>query len=560
MKKLPIPTLEETQEKYLRFIKAVLSEEDFNKSKKLSNEFFNNSAITLQKLLEEEKETTTTSWLHKYWLDMYLKTTNSVNIDANFCMDLKLQNQLLKKNHKELLNTFCLSLAKVCKDFSSGNFEEVVDGRGNKLCINQFQILKGASRVSSSKKDYFNISTLLSNYITIFYKNNLYKIEVFNEKAYFNIEEALSNILENTTKSDSLLASFSFLATKVAGEIRDELYMKNQYFDIIENSLFNISIIDEEFNSEEEKRYHMLYLNGENSWILKPLNFIYNLNDKSFFVNADHSYEDAGTVIEIVKRCFNNTQDEIKTEENSKATLIKEYIDENNKKKIKYHLEEYKKQSEQFYCKDLHLNFSNEECRKYSKDTLMQMIMLYAHYKTYDKFYGVYEAVDMREYTFGRTECVRVLSTQGIDFVKALDIDENKEKLTTLLNEANIEHKNRIKDAKKAKGIDRHLYGLKAMMRKSPKNIQDEASKFFNDLAYKNVTQNFISTTCTGTSDIVGYLLFTPVEFEGLGVTYLKTQTEIIYLISYHLNKKEKANNFAKYLALGAEKLRKLLS
>ncbi len=556
--KLPIPTLQDSQKVYERHINPLLDDKEFQENKIISDDFFTNTAPLLQKLLEEEKQLSTTSWIYKHWIDMYLNCKGSSNIDANFCFDITFPQNFKNKNNEETLNIFSKSLAKVCKDFISGDFEEVVDGRGTKLCLNQFSILKGASRVPKNPVDEYNISQISSNYMTIFYKDNLYKLEVFNGNEIFDLEEAIKDIIENSTQSDSLLSSFSFLETKESAKIRENLYVANQYFDVIENSLFNISICDKDFKSEEEKREYMLYLDGSNSWILKPLNFIYNLNDKAFFLNADHTFEDAGTTIEIIRRAFENSKNMEKSDLDSKAILIKEFVDEKNAKKLKEEKEKYLKLSEKFSCNDLHLKLTNEECQKFSKDSIMQLIMLYAQYKTYGKLNSVYEAVDMREYEFGRTECVRPLSNEAVEFVKLLDKFEDKQAIQNALEIANNEHKNRIKSAKKAQGIDRHLFGLKQMLPKVDEKTKNEALKFFDSFAYKKLSQNFISTTCTGTLDFIGYLLFTPVVWEGLGVTYLKTADEVIYLISYHEEQKENARDFAKYLDEGVERFKNL--
>ncbi len=558
--KLPIPNLEDTQQSLLKHIKPLLNQEEFEKEKLITDNFFLKTAPILQNLLEEEKKESTSSWIYKHWLNMYLACKGSSSIDANFCLDLVLPQNIKDKANEEILNIFSKSLGKVCHDFICNDFEDVVDGRGTKLCLNQFNILKGASRVPKNELDIYNISQTLSNYITIYYKDNLYKIEIFNKDEIFDIEESIQSILNTSKQSDSLLSSFSFLPTKVSANIRDDLYSSNQYFDIIENSLFNISIINKEFKTQEEKRRYMLYLEGSNSWILKPLNFIYNLKEKDFFINSDHSFEDAGTVIEIIKRTFAYAQDMTKTENKSNAILIKEFVDEKNAQIIKEEKEKYIQLSQNFSCKDIHLKLDNETCQKFSKDTIMQMIMLYAQYKTYGTFNSVYEAVDMREYDFGRTECVRPLSVEAINFVKLLDESSDKTELNNSLILANEEHKNRIKSAKKAQGVDRHLFGLKQMLQKVDEEIKKDALKFFNSLAYEKLSKNFISTTCTGTLDFIGYPIFAPVIWEGLGITYLKIKDEIIYLISYHNKQEKNAEDFARYLKEGVEKFKNIYS
>ncbi len=59
--KLPISTLRYSQENYEKHISPPLDKKEFEKNKSLSENFFKNTVPILQKLLEEEKELSTTS-------------------------------------------------------------------------------------------------------------------------------------------------------------------------------------------------------------------------------------------------------------------------------------------------------------------------------------------------------------------------------------------------------------------------------------------------------------------------------------------------------------------
>ncbi len=546
--KLPLPALHISQQNYVKHIRPLLNDAEFCENKVLADRFFVNVAPRLQKMLEAEQESATTSWLYKHWLQSYLRCKGATTIEANFALNLRLPQNFANKSSGAIINLFARSLAQLCRDFAHGDFAELVDGRGNKLCLNQFQILRGASRIPQNPVDGYNISQVLSNYITVFYRDNLYKIEVFDEGEVFDLENCITEIIAAAEQGRRLLSSFSFLATRISAKIREELHDTNLYFDIVENSLFSISIINQDFRSDEDKRAHMLYLNGSNSWVLKPLNFIFNLADNEFFINADHSFEDAGTIVEIIQRAFAESEHLPKAKSWATAVLIKEFVDEKNAAKIKEEREKYLKLSQRFFCKDIHVPLSNEQCQGLSKDSVMQFLMLYAHYKTYGRFHSVYEAVDMREYQFGRTECVRPLSDEAVTFVRLLEHSEDKDTLQKALVAANEEHKNRIKNAKKAQGIDRHLFGLQKMLPQADAKTQRDAAEFFASEGYRRLSENFISTTCTGNLDCVGYLLFTPVVWHGLGVTYLKTKDEAIFLVSYHREHEEKATAFGHYL------------
>ncbi|XGQ70766.1 choline/carnitine O-acyltransferase [Campylobacter hepaticus] len=74
---------------------------------------------------------------------------------------------------------------------------------------------------------------------------------------------------------------------------------------------------------------------------------------------------------------------------------------------------------------------------------MLQAAIVYACKNIYKRYVSQYEAVDVREYDYGRTECVRAISTQ---LQKALDSFKKQDFLL-----ANKEHKKELNRAKKDK-------------------------------------------------------------------------------------------------------------
>lgn len=79
---------------------------------------------------------------------------------------------------------------------------------------------------------------------------------------------------------------------------------------------------------------------------------------------------------------------------------------------------------------------------------------------------GTYEAATTRRFLKGRTEAIRVVSTESDAWVASmLDTSASDEARRALFAKAGAKHVERAKAAGKAQGVDRHLLGLKKVLR-----------------------------------------------------------------------------------------------
>lgn len=104
----------------------------------------------------------------------------------------------------------------------------------------------------------------------------------------------------------------------------------------------------------------------------------------------------------------------------------------------------------------------------FSPDAYVQMAIQIATYRLFGEQAGTYEATQVRPFLHGRTETTRSVSVASEAFVKKMSLrpkhdehiaGERKEKLA-LLRDAVHNHMKYIATAAKAKGVDRHFFGL----------------------------------------------------------------------------------------------------
>lgn len=563
---LPVSNLDDTLERYKKWVKPLVSNKEYNNTLEIVENFSKSVGKKLQFLLEEERNIySNTSWLSSCWINSYLDTRITPIIATNFTSEIKLEKEYINQHSNDnILFDFISSLSEVIRRYKIGSFEKVYDSRNNEICSSQFQILNGSSRIPFKDRDIYHISNSNSDYITIFYKNNLFKVPVINSNnELINIKCSILNILNNTEYQEYSLSTICFADSNTAYELRSRYFDSNPFFNVLENSLFNISIFDENFNTKEEEYLFNMYMKAENSWVYKPLNFIYNLKNKDIYINCEHTYQDGGTILEIIKRTkkcmqikdFNFSKDK------DNIIRIKEYFDDYYKNEADLIKKDYSNRIKQFNIRNIFLDldesYFNDNLKGFSKDAIMQFLLQYAQYKTFGIVRGIYEAVDMRDYQYGRTECVRSVSDESLEFVKSLDINDCD--VYNKLSIAELEHKNRIKSCKAGNGVNRHLYGLYLMSAKlSDKDDIKDSNNFFNDISYLKISENFLSTTSLGYNDYLGDMFFTPVENNGFGINYYYTPNGIRFIVSYYISQEYYAQKLFNALKCGCDKIKNI--
>jgi carnitine O-acetyltransferase len=101
-----------------------------------------------------------------------------------------------------------------------------------------------------------------------------------------------------------------------------------------------------------------------------------------------------------------------------------------------------------------------------SPDAYIQMALQLTWFRLYKQPTAVYETASTRLFKFGRTETGRSLSTASLAFVKSFDDDDVLyETKRELFQKAVATQSVYMREAAMGKGIDRHMLGLRAMIK-----------------------------------------------------------------------------------------------
>ncbi|KZP00530.1 acyltransferase ChoActase/COT/CPT [Calocera viscosa TUFC12733] len=155
---------------------------------------------------------------------------------------------------------------------------------------------------------------------------------------------------------------------------------------------------------------------------------------------------------------------------------------------------------------------------KQSPDAYVQMALQLAFYKDQGFFSATYETASTRLFAHGRTEVIRTYSTDSRAFVRAmLDPSVSAEDRYKALSTAILSHNAFTRESSTGKGIDRHLMGLRLMLRDN----EGEGVKLFTDPLFSKSQEWKLSTSGLSEGSRFHGTGFGTVWPDGYGINYL---------------------------------------
>lgn len=148
-----------------------------------------------------------------------------------------------------------------------------------------------------------------------------------------------------------------------------------------------------------------------------------------------------------------------------------------------------------------------------------------AYYLTHNKPCGTYEAAQTRRFQLGRTETVRILTNESLDFVKSmLDSSLPASDKLSKFQKAVKQHGQDMRKASNGLGIDRHLFGLKMIAAETLETAEKEkvlgGEGLLGDSLVKESSTWRMSTSQIYIRNSPSYG-WGPVVAEGFGLPYM---------------------------------------
>ncbi|CAF1988912.1 unnamed protein product [Rotaria magnacalcarata] len=498
---LPVPSLDETLQRYLRSVRPLYDDAEYQRMEKLAEEFKQTIGKRLQRYLWL-KWFISTNYVSDWWEKfIYLRGRSAIMVNSNFYGLDAIYIRPTTIQTARAANLTCAAF-RYRAELDHENIKPLMVQKLVPLCTSQYERQFNTIRIPGKETDKI-VHYANSHHIAVYHKGRWYKVFMFYKDHLLEpceLQLQLDEIIRDPTQpayGEEHLAALTAGERTLWAEARDTYFRSggNRYsLEAIEKAAFVLVLDEEEFeigtsnnnspwSSHNERSmtgklddYAHAILHGKayNRWFDKSFTFVVSKN-AVFGFNVEHSWADApisGHMVEYVlsEDIMHFGYDELGNTCGTprftalKPIKLKWNISENCNIMIEKSLAQatklYNDVDLHVYVQDL---YGKRLMKKFklSPDAYIQMALQLAHYRDSGHFNLTYEASMTRLFRDGRTETVRSCSIESSAWVKAMeDPTVSREECVRLLRAACDYHQLQYRDAMSGKGIDRHLFCL----------------------------------------------------------------------------------------------------
>ncbi|PFH56519.1 hypothetical protein XA68_16399 [Ophiocordyceps unilateralis] len=515
--KLPIPDLENTCRRYVEALEPLQNAQERLQTRHAVREFLDTEGPDLQAKLKQYAHDKT-SYIEQFWYDAYLNYDNPVVLNLNPFFLLEDDPTPARNNQV----TRAASLVVSALEFIRAVRKEELPPdtfKGNPLCMYQISRLFGTARVPTDHGCQI-IQDHESQHVVVICHGQLYWFDVLDRNSDVimtekDIASNLRTIIDDAAQTpiqDAAKGALGVLSTenrKVWSGLRDVLtkHPESNNADclhMVDSALFALCLDYTEPPNVAALCQNMLCGTSEvkngvqigtctNRWYDKMQIIV--CKNGSAGINFEHTGVDGHTVLRFASDVYTDTILRFARSINGQAPTLwtstspdpskrsrESFGDvDTTPRKLEWdmipelaiavrfaetRLADLIEQNE-FQCLDFGAYGKNFiTSMGVSPDAFVQMAFQAAYYGLYGRVECTYEPAMTKIFLHGRTEAIRSVSPESVDFVQAFWADYAPEKKIEALRKACQRHVDRTRDCSKAQGCDRHLFALLCVWQK----------------------------------------------------------------------------------------------
>ncbi|WPB00862.1 uncharacterized protein RHO25_005482 [Cercospora beticola] len=516
--KLPIPDLEQTCRKYVASLDPLQTAREHHQTERAIQEFLRTDGPQLQDKLKEYAKDKS-NYIEQFWYDSYLNYDNPVVLNLNPFFLLEDDPTPARNNQVTRAASLVVSALAFVRAVRK---EELPPDtvRGQPLDMYQYSRLFGTARIPTDHGCQIGQDPA-AKHIVVMCRGQFYWFDVLDDNNDLIMSEkdvsinlqVIHDDAEQLPISDAAKGAVGVLTTenrKIWSSMR-ELFSKDEgsnnadCLNIVDSALFILCLDYTEPTTSAELCMNMLCGTSEvergvqvgtctNRWYDK-LQIIVCKNG-SAGINFEHTGVDGHTVLRFASDVYTDTILRFARTINGQAPSLWASTSPDPSKrdpesfgdvsttphKLEWDMVPELAISLRFAetrLADLiqQNEFQTLEFEQYGKnfitsmgfspDAFVQMAFQAAYYGMYGRVESVYEPAMTKAFFHGRTEAIRSVTQESVDFLRTFWAENPPQKKVEALKKATEKHAAMTKDCAKAQGFDRHLYALMCLWQRS---------------------------------------------------------------------------------------------
>ncbi len=576
--KLPVPDLHDTCAKLLEWVAPLLDHNQLARTRELVAEFTRpgGDGEKLQQALQEwAGQEGMGNWLEPFWTDKYLRYRGPVCFHSNVGLVVRSITGTEEQSQTRFAARVVCSALRF-KDLIDREEIPVALEQGSPLCMDPLKNLFAVTRIPERDVDQLRGSFLGSpippeaaRHILVLRRGRFFALEVLSESGESYPEADIAQGLESILDVAALppnhpmgetVGSLTAMERNAWANARAELLeldpANRTVLDTLETALFALSLDEASPDTPEGHAEAIMAGEAGNRWFDKSLQLIVCANNR-FGLCFEHSSLDATPILGLL----DFIQGELSLPTNPatppkggriKPKTLNFILNDALKRTIQ-------KAGEDFEALRLDTKTQGLEFRKFGKDQIktlgaspdafVQLAFQTAQFQVFGRCGSTYESAMVRRFLHGRTESLRSVSTESVRFVMAMtstELDDTSK--AAALRDALGQQVKRMKECKAGLGVERHLFGLLSIYRRSGRALGlTTEPALFSDAGPRLLGHDTLSTSNCGSS-AVRMMIFGPVVDDGFGIGYALTEDHIDFMVTSRGALENELHRFVEYL------------
>jgi carnitine O-acetyltransferase len=543
--RLPLPTLEDTGRRFIEWCEPLLSASELHDTKVALERFMRKGgpAEMLQEaLVAYDCEPGVRSWLDLFWQTRYLGRRDRIALNANVF--------LLFPDLRMSQTRRAAALIARAIEFKRSVDEErlpVERWRGRPLCMEQYKYLFSTTRIPGLIQDTVRApytsaqpGPSRARHILAFHKGHIVRMDVIGpDGAPYRLEaiehglDAAKASIEARAATEESVGHLTTLARPEWASARAELIAAHPdnaaAFEAIETALFNVCLDEVAPDDHLAVCNNLLFGSSADRWYDKAISLIVTANGAAG-VNAEHCMLDGMALIGFVDALHAENAAEasahsVPTSEGIPAfARLRFKLTEDLRRKTYDAAQSFKAYADttaaMLYAFDA---FGADRVKEldFSPDAFVQLALALAHAHTKGFVGATYESIATRQFDHGRTEAMRVVTPEILQFVAAMrdETASRADKIRRLRLAADA-HAKRAKECQEGQAPEQHLWELMLIQRRRGRALAvTEDLTLFASPGWLKMRHDYLSTSSL-MSDVVTYFGFGSTSTDCIGVGY----------------------------------------
>ncbi|MDX8035373.1 choline/carnitine O-acyltransferase [Lentzea sp. BCCO 10_0856] len=566
--RVPLPTLEESCARFLEWCAPLLTESELSATEAAVEGFLapDSPARGLHAELEEfNSQSGVRSWLDKFWPTRYLGRRDRIALNANFFFLFRDVAETQEQRAAALI-----SAAVAYKVRLDAEQIPPVVLRGEPQSMVQNKFLFSATRIPHVQQDTARTSfPSTARHVVVFFRGNAFRMDVFGQDGVPHDLGDLAGGLQAIMKADRAEFSAGPFTTKARAEwarSREALLVDNaEALETIETALFCVALEDFAPADTLAACDQLLHGDSANRWFDKAVTFIV-FADGRAGINVEHCELDGTTILAFTDALLSTPADEHlrvsgATSQGLPATEPIEFVltDELREDSLAAAASFAQYGADTATVTLSFEDFGKQRAKelRISPDAFVQMAYQLAHQRSKGLQGATYESIGTRQFQNGRTEAMRVVTPQAVQFVSTMeDPAASRATRRAALRAAADKHVQRAKECQVGAAPEQHLWELQLIQKRRGGT---EPLALYDTPGWTIMRDDYLSTS-SAPSEHIQYFGFGSTSPKCIGVAYVLLPDRFNLYLSTPRPVAEEMHTFAARLGEAIHELQDLLA